>query len=225
MGLLINFSLLFCGVLALATGFFYVQVEKNDVLLKRSLVIMGFFAFLWCGGYAWMGFARDLSAAYLGRSAGLLGVLGFMVTEAIFVIQFSDTIKIPKFVPVTILLGTALLDAFLFLQPHVLTFTQVDGRTCYYANVSIGRRFHEIFVILLFLFMLFMAVNWYRQDHLKREKRIIFTMILANICIVLCALPDTLLPMFDKPSFPSSGYGAFIAYMVIWFVKIGRAHV
>ena len=216
MGILINFSLIICGVIALSAGVSFYAREKYNKLLGRSMLFMAIFTFFWCGGYSFMGFAGNETYAYIGRTIGLIGIYGFLVTESIFAIYVSDTLKRTRKLVIVALVLLGLADLILFSQPDVLEFTSVGGRTCYYAKESIGRTFHSVYVTCMFLFMGALGVRWSCRCKLKRDKLFMAYLVSANLLIVISALPDTILPLLNVPSFPSSGYGCFLAFIIIW---------
>ena len=62
-----------------------------------------------------------------------------------------------------------------------------------------------------------MAILWVHKEKPKRQSYYVRAAILSNIAILFSIIPDTILPMLGKPSFPSSAYGMFLTYMITWF--------
>lgn len=219
MGTLINLSLVFLGSICLVIGLnFYLQ-EKNATT-QFAIPLMGLFAALWCCGYAFMGMTGNTQYALVGRNLGLLGIIGFMFTEFLFVaIQSNLPRKVIRIAfPVTGLLS--ILDYMFYSNGSVLTFIRYRERTCYYARKTFARYFHDFYLAFLLVSMLAMAIYWYKHLKLTREKQILKGMIAANLILLFSAIPDTILPLLSKPSFPASGYGAFATYLVIWYVSV-----
>lgn len=184
------------------------------------MLILSIFAFLWCGGYSFMGFSDTDSLAYIGRTIGLFGVLSFIASEASLIIYLTHSFgKFRKFLVILLTLFTAI-DLLLFSQPNVLEFTVVDGRTCYYALNCFARTFHGIYLFCNVTLMLFLGILWLKKCRLKRERLFVSCLFTSNALIIIFSLPDTLLPMFNIPSFPSSGYGCFLAFMILWMFGI-----
>lgn len=170
MGILINYSLIICGVIALVAGISYFAREKDDHLLKQGMLILSIFAFLWCGGYSFMGFSDTDSLAYIGRTIGLFGVLSFIASEASLIIYLTHSFgKFRKFLVILLTLFTAI-DLLLFSQPNVLEFTVVDGRTCYYALNCFARTFHGIYLFCNVTLMLFLGILWLKKCRFKERK-------------------------------------------------------
>lgn len=216
MGILINYSLIICGVIALVAGVSYFAREKEDNLLRQSMLILSIAAFLWCGGYSFMGFSENEAFAWIGRSIGLIGIMAFIVTEISLVLYLSSTFKKHRKFIFFINIVFAVTDLILFSQPNVLEFTRIDGRTCYYALESLGRTVHGVYLCYAVIFLMILGIPWFIKCRLKREKQFVACLFISNILIILSALPDTLLPIFNIPSFPSSGYGCFLAFMMFW---------
>ncbi len=216
MGMLVNFMLIICAVVALSAGVSYYGREKYNPLLGRSMLSLAVFAFCWCGGYSFMGFSEVEILAYIGRTVGLIGIFGFLMTECVLAIYVSGVFTKTRKMVIAFLVLFALIDLLLFAQPETVIFTKINGRTCYYACESIGRSFHGIYIILMFLFMFTLGVRWLLKCKLKRDKMFMIYLMTANVFIILSALPDTILPALGIPSFPSSCVGGFLAYITIW---------
>lgn len=216
MGMLVNYSLIICGVIALMSGISYYAREKKPRLFSCTMLAMSIFIFLWCGGYSFMGFSENEVSAYVGRTIGLIGIFGFLTTEVIFILNTIDAFaKIKRIIFIGLIIFASM-DLIFYSRPEVLEFTRIDGRMCYYAREGFGRNFHNIYIIFMFVFMLTVGVCWYRNCKLKRDRVFVICLFLANLLIVVFTLPDTVLPSLNIPSFPSTGYGSFLAFMLIW---------
>lgn len=165
-----------------------------------------------------MGFMEDYDAAFFLREVGLLGVIGFMTAEALFLLHITKAFGNKRVLVSVTLCVVSVLDFLLFSNPQVLTFTRVGERTCYYANPNFSRGFHSAYLGLLILFMSIVGYIWYRHVSMKREKILILLMYIVNTIIILTAIPDTFLPLMNKPSLPASAYGGVIAYTVICYM-------
>ena len=216
MGILVNCLAVIFGTIILICGVSYFVREKNAGNLRYYMLVMGIFGALWSGGYGIMGFAESAKQAYIFRAIGIIGVAGFMMTEALMI---AYMIKIPKtlFNLYAVAFGIfAVVDLFFFIPDHH-TFVRVGGRMCYYTTNSLGRKVHSLFLIFVAVTMIFMAVIWIRREKKTRELYYVRAVIISNVSILISIIPDTILPMVGKPSFPSSAYGMFLTYMITWF--------
>lgn len=216
MGIFINcLALIFSTIIALC-GISYFLREKNAGRLRYFMLIMGVFGALWSGGYGIMGFAETAKQAELFRTVGIVGVVGFMMTEALMI---AYMIHLPKWlyrVYVAAFGLVGVIDLFFFIPDHH-DFVRIDGRMCYYATNSMARKIHSGFLAFVTVTMLGMAVIWVCKKKTKREASYVRAMILSNLAILVSIIPDTILPLLGKPSFPSSAYGMFLTYMITWF--------
>ncbi|MGN0140656.1 MAG: ATP-binding protein, partial [Roseburia sp.] len=178
--------------------------------------VMGFFGALWSGGYGIMGFMETAEKAAVFRAVGLVGVVGFMMTEALMIVYM---IQLPKwlFYSYATVFGVfAAIDLFFFIpDPH--TFVWINGRMCYYSTNSLGRMIHSAFLVFIAVTMVGIGIIWVHKEKPTREVYYVRAVILSNLCILVSIIPDTILPMLGKPSFPSSAYGMFLTYMITWF--------
>ena len=216
MGIFINcLAVVFSTIIAIC-GISYFMREKNAGALRYYMLVMGFFGALWSGGYGIMGFTETGEAAAVFRAVGLVGVAGFMMTEALMV---AYMVELPKwlFRAYAMIFGIfAVVDLYFFI-PDQHTFVRLNGRMCYYSTNSFGRMVHSIFLAFVAVTMIAMAILWVHKEKLKRQSYYVRAAILANIAILFSIIPDTILPMLGKPSFPSSAYGMFLTYMITWF--------
>ena len=216
MGIFINcLAVVFSTIIAIC-GISYFMREKNAGALRYYMLVMGFFGALWSGGYGIMGFTETGEAAAVFRAVGLVGVVGFMMTEALMV---AYMVELPKwlFRAYAMIFGIfAVVDLYFFI-PDQHTFVRLNGRMCYYSTNSFGRMVHNIFLAFVVVTMIAMAILWVHKEKPKRQAYYVRAAILANIAILFSIIPDTILPMLGKPSFPSSAYGMFLTYMITWF--------
>ena len=216
MGIFINcLAVVFSTIIAIC-GISYFMREKNAGALRYYMLVMGFFGALWSGGYGIMGFTETGEVAAVFRAVGLVGVAGFMMTEALMV---AYMVELPKwlFRAYAMIFGIfAAVDLYFFI-PDQHTFVRLNGRMCYYSTNSFGRMVHNIFLAFVVVTMIAMAILWVHKEKPKRQSYYVRAAILANIAILFSIIPDTILPMLGKPSFPSSAYGMFLTYMITWF--------
>lgn len=216
MGIFINcLAVVFSTIIAIC-GISYFKREKNAGALRYYMLVMGFFGALWSGGYGIMGFTETGEVAAVFRAVGLVGVAGFMMTEALMV---AYMVELPKwlFRAYAMIFGIfAVVDLYFFI-PDQHTFVRLNGRMCYYSTNSFGRMVHNIFLAFVAVTMIAMAILWVHKEKPKRQSYYVRAAILANIAILFSIIPDTILPMLGKPSFPSSAYGMFLTYMITWF--------
>ena len=159
---------------------------------------------------------RPGEVAAVFRAVGLVGVAGFMMTEALMI---AYMVELPKwlFRAYAMIFGIfAVVDLYFFI-PDQHTFVRLNGRMCYYSTNSFGRMVHNIFLAFVAVTMIAMAILWVHKEKPKRQSYYVRAAILANIAILFSIIPDTILPMLGKPSFPSSAYGMFLTYMITWF--------
>ena len=216
MGIFINcLAVVFSTIIAIC-GISYFMREKNAGALRYYMLVMGFFGALWSGGYGIMGFTETGEVAAVFRAVGLVGVAGFMMTEALMV---AYMVELPKwlFRAYAMIFGIFAVADLYFFIPDQHTFVRLNGRMCYYSTNSFGRMVHNIFLAFVTVTMIAMAILWVHKEKPKRQAYYVRAAILANIAILFSIIPDTILPMLGKPSFPSSAYGMFLTYMITWF--------
>ena len=216
MGIFINCLAVVFSTITAICGISYFKREKNAGALRYYMLVMGFFGALWSGGYGIMGFTETGEVAAVFRAVGLVGVAGFMMTEALMI---AYMVELPKwlFRAYAMIFGIFAVADLYFFIPDQHIFVRLNGRMCYYSTNSFGRMVHNIFLAFVAVTMIAMAILWVHKEKLKRQSYYVRAAILANIAILFSIIPDTILPMLGKPSFPSSAYGMFLTYMITWF--------
>ena len=216
MGLFVNcLAVVFSTIIAIC-GISYFMREKNAGSLRYFMLIMGFFGALWSGGYGIMGFTETSEGAAVFRAIGVVGIAGFMMTEAL---MLAYMIELPKrlFCIYASAFGIFAVVELLFFIPDYHEFVRIEGRTCYYSTNSIGKAVHSTFLAFIAVTMLVIAIVWVRKEKQTRQIYYVRAVILSNLAILVSIIPDTILPLLGKPSFPSSAYGMFLTYMITWF--------
>lgn len=216
MGLFVNCLAVVFSTITAICGISYFMREKNAGSLRYFMLIMGFFGALWSGGYGIMGFTETSEGAAVFRAIGMVGIAGFMMTEALMV---AYMIELPKglFRIYASVFGIFAAVDLLFFIPDYHEFVRIDGRMCYYSTNSIGRAVHSAFLAFIAVTMLVIAIVWVRKEKHTRQVYYVRAAILSNFAILFSIIPDTILPLLGKPSFPSSAYGMFLTYMITWF--------
>ena len=216
MGLVVNcLAVVFSTIIAIC-GISYFIREKNAGSLRYFILIMGFFGALWSGGYGIMGFAESSEDAAVFRAIGLIGIAGFMMAEALMVAYMSELPKRLFRIYASVFGIFAAMD-LLFFIPDYHEFVRINGRMCYYSTNSIGRAVHNAFLAFIAVTMIFIAIVWVHKEKPTRQVYYVRAAILSNLTILVSIIPDTILPLLGKPSFPSSAYGMFLTYMITWF--------
>lgn len=216
MGIFVNCLTLVFSTVILICGICYFVREKTAGKLRYYLLVLGLFGALWSGGYGVMGFVETSGAAAVFRAVGLIGVVGFMMTEALMI---AYMIHLPKwlFFTYAMLFGLFGIADLIFFIPDPHTYVKINGRMCYYSSISFGRNIHNSFLVFVAVMLVAIAVFWVRKEKKTREVYYVRAVILSNLAILFSTIPDTILPIFGKPSFPSSAYGMFLTYMIMWF--------
>lgn len=216
MGILINCLAVVFGTIIAICGISFFVREKNCGRLRYYMLVMSFFGTLWSSGYGIMGFTETAESAALFRAIGLIGIVGFLMTEALMTVYM---IGLPKWMRrgyATVFGLFALVDLYFYI-PDAHHYVRTSGRMCYYFTDSIGRKIHSVFLVFVAVALIGIAVIWVRKEKRTREAHYVRAIILSNIAILISCIPDTVLPMLGKPSFPSSAYGMFLTYMITWF--------
>lgn len=216
MGELINSSLVMVGTIAAVCGISFFRREKEMGRLRVCILLLGVFAALWCLGYGMMGmYTSDLGIG-IPRAVGLFSIVGYLCVILIMIMLLINMSPIYSRVIAVVYLAYGLSDAIMMsgLNHHI--FVRVDGRTAYYSLDTFATFYHKIYIVISLVLILGLAIIWLCNRNTKQNKKIIVVLIMAHLCLVFFCIPDTVLPMFGFPSFPSSCYGVVLSYLILW---------
>ncbi len=217
MGAVINSSLIILGTLTLTCGISFYLREKDMGRIRIYIMLLGVFAGLWCYGFGFMGMYTSRLGIAIPRAQGLFSIVAYLTTVLILLEDLINLRVLYRYI-ITVLFTAYGFSNFVMISKmgnHV--FVQVDGRTAYYIPDSFESIYHKIYLVVAIAVILGVALVWLCNRNTKQNKKIIIVLILAHFCLVASCISDTVLPMFEKPSFPGSCYGVAFSYLILWY--------
>lgn len=213
----LSLILMILATMALVMAISFAVREKNQGRARWYMLFLGLNVALWIGGHGAMEISIDYDMAFLFRVLSLLGIAGYLLTLALFVLHLIGNKSIVLRI---ILVAVSVFDVVVYGHRMTVIFTTVDGRVTYYGIKSFGRIFHFFFIAGIGILLIFCALVWLKKVKARRTRKCIRILMLANLVIVVAIIPDTIIPLLGMPAFPSSDFGAFIAYAVFWYYSV-----
>ena len=211
--MVINVILIIMATAALVHGYNYACKEKRKSVIRQCLMINGVLTFFWNFGYAMMGMCENYTYCYMWRALGLFGICSYLLVEFVFVRHITNTLK-KCFTPIMIVLSIMAIIYFLVLvNPSIVHFFRHGDRTAFYGNTGKSRIFQVPFLAFIVIMLISMAIRWWLDVSLRREKEVVILLFCSHISLVFAMIPDTILPVLGYVSLPTSGIGAFICYI------------
>ena len=217
---IINCLLLIIGTVAGVCGIrFFVRNQKATGRLRYYIFAYGICSAIWCIFFGLLGICDDLNLCYLLRKIADLGVVSFLIAETFLGADMCGLNEKTAnfFKTLSIVLGVV--DYLVYAQNKVNTFVRIGNYTSWIANPegSPNRLFHSAYIALTFIMLFSFAVVWYRKNRVKRLRRFLRLFIFSNYLMLFFTLPDTFLPIMGKPAVATSGIGAALCAIVIWY--------
>ena len=217
---IINCVLLVLGTVASVCGIsFYLRNREATGNIRFYIFSYGNCAAIWCYFFGLIGFCDNLAMCSLLRKIGDIGIIAFLITETFLVTDISGASKkvTKTFKALSIIAGVA--DYLVFSQDHVNAFVRMDGWTTWVADPdgAFNRAFHSGFIIYTFFVLSSFGIVWIRNNREKRLRRFLYTVFIANFMMLSCTFPDTFLPAMGKPAVSTSGIGAALCSIVMWY--------
>lgn len=217
MATLVSVPLLVAGVLSIVLAYLYLRLEEKS-RLTLCIFWLGVSCCFWCSAYAIMGIST-LALAPIHRGIGAVAVHTYLLTLSIF---FTIAAKLPlsertKRNWIVFLVIFTLFDTVTYGQTKNVTFTMINSRVCYFPNQTPERYLHYVWIGVCVVYIYITGAFWWRRAKYEREKRLILSLLTSGIFMLVSACFDTFL---ERLSIPTSGYGAFAAYVIISSVSM-----
>ena len=220
MGVFVNCVLLVLGTVALVMGIsFYLRNIKYEKETSIIILMYGLSSAVWCFCYGLIGILPRVEWCPYIRVLGIFSVDTFIMTEVFLGCKLTAANKRRTVAVKTVMFILTIVDFLLFSQTGVDRFVRENEWTTWYINPDYQyvRSYHSLYVALTFVVLLSLAAIWVAKGTLKREWRFINLLYLANFIFFFCSIPDTFLPMLGKPALSTSGIGAALCTMVVWY--------
>ena len=217
---IINCLLLIAGTTAAICGLgFYVRNKKAPGRMRFYIFSYGICAAIWCLFFGLIGFCDDPALCNIFRKIGDIGVVSFLITETFLVTDISGADKRIADVCKAISIVLGAVDYLFFSQDKVNTFVRVGNWTTWVANPegALNRAVHSGYIALTFVILFSLAIVWFRNNKLKRLRRFLHFVFVSNFTMLFFTLPDTFLPAMGKPAVATSGIGAALCAIVMWY--------
>ena len=217
MGQLINASLLVLGTIAILAGYSFFNKEKKAGIIRIYLLISGFFAALWCYGFGLMGMFSDRNGIFVTRALGLIAIDGYLLCLMILIAKLIHFNKYCTSAFIAIYLFLAFWDILLFSSLDYHHFIEIDGRTSFTTDPCFASSYHKAFLTVAVLMLFLVGFRWLFSRKTIQNRKLVFVMICAHLCLLVSMIPDTILTVFDIPYFPSTCYGVMVSYLITWY--------
>ena len=218
-----NCALLILGTIAGVMGVsFYLRNRGTSGNISWYILIYGVSSALWCLSYAVIGVMTDLSACPYVRIVGLVAIEVFLINEVFLGTEMTNVGKRGSLIIRISAIVVSIIDFVIFSDRRVDIFIREDGYTRLFANpdMQLNRNVHAVYEVMMFVLLFTMAIIWLKRTHLKRTRRFLALMFVANFSILFFTVPDSVFPLLGLPGIATSGIGGAVCTMVMWYGAI-----
>ena len=218
-----NCALLILGTIAGVMGVsFYLRNSSSAGSIRRYILFYGVFSALWCLSYAVLGVMQDISLCPYIRVIGLIAIDSFLMNEVFLVTEMADIGRTKTLILRIFAAIISIIDLLVFSNREVDIFVREDGYTRWYANpeVQLGRYIHNGYEVLMFLLLFILALIWLKKVKLRRSRKFMLYLFMANFSLLFFTIPDTVVPNFGLPGVATSGIGGAVCTIVMWYGAI-----
>ena len=215
-----NCALLIMGTIAAIVGIsFYFRNRGTAGHIRSYILCYGVLSSVWCFSYAVLGLTADLSLCPYIRIPGLIAINCFLMNEVVLVTEMAQLGKRSALCLRVCALAASVTDLVVYSDRELDIFVRKDGYTRWFANSGkeFNRNIHTMYEVLMFLMLLILAIIWFRRTKLKRSRKFLSILIVANFSLIFATIPDTVLPIFGLPGVATSGLGGAACTIVMWY--------
>lgn len=216
-----NCGLLILGSIVFVLGVSFFSRNRTNAYGNTHyyILFLCLFSTMWCLSYGSIGITDHMDRAEILRIFGVLGFNAFIVVEVFLLSGMSGMKRNVSRVLRIVVIVIAIADFILYSNPKVDHFYRVGNWTTWTVNSGyfFPRVFHSCFVAVYFVILLSIGITWLIKNDLRRMKRFIGLLFVANFLMIFFAIPDTMLPMAGYPAVASSGYGSAFCTLVILY--------
>ncbi len=217
MGVALSVCLIVVGSIAIIYGAFFFKREKGAGYFRITMLILGVSAGIWPIGYGMVGLCADPGICVWFRKLALIGVVSYPLVEVHLGLRKTGIpdrwCNFLRF----LLTAYAVVDWFLYSRSGVDIYLRVGNWTAFQAVPCPERTFHTVYIIVICSVGIATWFLWFKNITHQREKKLLTGILVANVVIVLCAIPDTFLVRYMHYGLPLSGLGAGIS-MLLWYL-------
>ncbi len=198
---------------AVATVSFYRSNVFNDKRKNYLILLMGIAATLW--NVSLIGYSISTDPGFYNGFFYLL-ILAFdlyMIVFGYFVGRLTGMKDKPYYLAGALGVILSVGDWIVFGLAPIHEYFQIHGRTAYYTRMSPVVYYHYFYIMFYLVFWVCLVGISFKRQPLKRQHMYALKVVLINLVMFAAAFPDTLLPLFHIPSYPSSGFGVAIAFI------------
>lgn len=219
-GMITTVLLVACATICIGVGIFYYFINNTKNKGQLCILLLGIGGGIWALGSALYGNCTD---DRLAQNFFCMTIMGFNLYVIATVIYTACLIEI-RIKGFRLMAGlgilTSIVDGLSFGSMQIRHFYRINGRTCFTTEFHGIVFYHWMYILLCFLFCIYMAVCWSKKTMRKSLRKYVAYIVLGNTIMFLSAIPDTLLPFYGIKSYPSSGYGVTISFLVTVFFSI-----
>ena len=219
-GMITTVLLVACATICIGVGIFYYFINNTKNKGQLCILLLGIGGGIWALGSALYGNCTD---DRLAQNFFCMTIMGFNLYVIATVIYTACLIEI-RIKGFRLMAGlgilTSIVDGLSFGSMQIRHFYRINGRTCFTTEFHGIVFYHWMYILLCFLFCIYMAVCWPKKTMRKSLRKYVAYIVLGNTIMFLSAIPDTLLPFYGIKSYPSSGYGVTISFLVTVFFSI-----
>ena len=219
-GMITTVLLVACATICIGVGIFYHFINNTKNKGRLCILLLGIGGGIWSLGSALYGNCTDDK---LAQNFFCMTIMGFNLYVIATVIYTACLIEV-RIKGFRLMAGlgilTSIVDGLSFGSMQIRHFYRVNGRTCFTTEFHGIVFYHWMYILLCFLCCIYMAVCWSKKTMRKSLRKYVAYIVLGNTIMFLSAIPDTLLPFYGIKSYPSSGYGVTISFLMTVFFSI-----
>ncbi|MCR4694612.1 MAG: response regulator [Pseudobutyrivibrio sp.] len=191
MYLYVNLMIFFCGVVSLFMGYSFFEKEINSTgFFKWAVILLATGNALCNIGYSVMSLSSYVTAAYIFRFIGLVGVNIYLLAEIIMVSTCLNFTKRAEYTIIVMTIIAIVGDLLIWGKTDSNRYVSIDGFTTYVEMDPYGYIYHITHIGALSVLLLILAIIWKKNVKYSRDKQFYFMAILSNAILLAAAIAE-----------------------------------
>ena len=202
-----------------------ISYEKRYIE-NKILSIFALCSGIWSLGFGMLFLQHDVDKAYVCRSFGILGTIGFMITGQ-FLINYIAKISFRKRILFNSVSFLGVIVYLLSVQRDQTIYFLSDFGMTYQFKKGIVNDIYTFYFLLVAANMMYVILYMIRKSKYKRIKAFGKQFAYVEVLILLGTILDMVFPALGYPALPGSNVTQFWGLVFVWFAmsKINASRI
>lgn len=216
---LFSIILLSFGAAAMYLGVSALRKQYREYLGNSILGVLCISSAIWSYGFGMVFLTDNTTIAYWGRTLGMVGVFGYLITVQILTGVLGRIPK-PLYMFFCVFAGMGILIYFPTVSPSETVYYMGDLGMTYTFRQGLVNNIYTAYSVIFGVNMIISIRQIAKNAQDKRSKVTGHKMLMTLIIVFIGMILDTILPMFGFGAIPGSSIMQFMGLLVVYYAIV-----